>query len=158
MVDSILAPVTHVLPPTTIRRERLLPVPGRVLVRKGQKLNPADILAEANLTPQHLMLDVARGLGMKAERADEHIQRKAGEPVSEGDIIAGPVGGASRVVRAPRSGKGILTEKGKVFVEIEHPPYQLRAGMPGVVLSLVAERGAVIEARGALVQGGWANE
>ena len=157
MVDSILAPVTHVLPLTTIRRERLLPVSGRVLVRKGQKLNPADILAEANLTPQHLMLDVARGLGMTAERADEHIQRKAGEPVSEGDIIAGPVGWASRVVRAPRSGKVILTEKGKVFLEIESPPYQLRAGMPGVVLSLVVERGAVIEARGALVQGVWGN-
>lgn len=153
----MIAPVTHVLPLTMIRRERLLPVTGHVLVRKGQKVNSADVLAEANLTPQHVLLDVARGLGITAKRADEHIQRNTGEMVSEGDIIAGPVGWVSRVVRAPCSGKVIRTGKGKVLLEIESPPFQLKAGMPGVVASLVAERGAIVETSGALVQGVWGN-
>ena len=153
----MLAPVTHVLPLTTIRRERLLPVTGHVVVRKGQKVNSADVLAEANLTPQHVLLDVARGLGITTKRADEHIQRNAGELVSDGDIIAGPVGWTSRVVRAPCSGKVIRTGKGKVLLEIEGPPFQLKAGVPGVVSSLVTDRGAVIETSGALVQGVWGN-
>ncbi len=153
----MLAPVTHILPLTTIQRQRLLPIPGRVLVRKGQKVEPADVVAEANLTPEHLVLDVAKGLALPLNRADEQIQRKAGEQVSEGDVIAGPVGITRRVVRAPRPGRIIVIGNGQVLLEVENPPYELHAGIPGAVISLIPERGAVIENTGALVQGVWGN-
>lgn len=153
----MLAPVAHILPLTTVQRQRLLPVPGRVLVRKGQKVEPADVLAEAQLTPEHSVLDIARGLGLPSDRADEHIQRRAGEQVSEGDVIAGPVGIARRVVRAPRSGRIIVVGNGQVLMAVEARPYQLRAGIPGEVISLIPERGAVIENTGALIQGVWGN-
>lgn len=153
----MLAPVAHILPVTTIQRERVLPVPGRVLVRKGQKVNPVDAIAHANLSPEHILLNVAGGLGLGVLEIDEYIQRQAGELVSEGDIIAGPVGLAQRVVRAPRSGRVILIRNGKVLLEVDSPPFVLRAGLPGVVISLIPERGAVIEGTGALIQGVWGN-
>jgi hypothetical protein len=87
----------------------LLPSAGRVLVRKGQVVNAVDVIATANLDPRHILLDVARGLGLPASKADEHIQRKPGEPVSAGDVLAGPVGWAKRVVRAPHAGVVVLT-------------------------------------------------
>jgi hypothetical protein len=88
----MFSPVHHVLPLTTIHRRRLLPVPGRIVVRKGQKVNPTDVIAEANLAPQHIVLEVARGLGLPPDKADKYLQRKTGDRVSEGDVIAGPAG------------------------------------------------------------------
>ena len=151
------APVAHILPLTTIQRQRLLPISGRVMVRKGQKVEPADVIAEANLKPEHMVLDVAKGLGVPPEKADQHVERKAGDRVSEGDIIAGPVGIARRVVRAPRPGQVIVVGNGQVLLELESTPYQLLAGIPGEVISLIPERGAVIENTGALVQAVWGN-
>jgi hypothetical protein len=153
----MLAQVRHILPITKIRRQRLLPGVGRVLVRKGQKVSAVDAIAEAVLEPQHILLDVARALGLPVGRVDEHIQRRPGEAVDEGDILAGPVGWAKRVLRAPRAGKVIKIGRGTILLQAETPPYQLQAGLPGVVVSLIPERGVVIETNGALVQGVWGN-
>ena len=38
----MLASIVHILPLTTVHRERVLPVPGRVLVRQGQTVQPRD--------------------------------------------------------------------------------------------------------------------
>jgi hypothetical protein len=102
-------------------------------------------------------LDVARGLGVGISEADQHLEREAGEKVSEGDVLAGPVGWGKRVVRAPCSGKIILTGRGKILIEEDRIPYQLLAGLPGEVVSLIPGRGAVVESIGALVQGVWGN-
>lgn len=153
----MLASVTHILPLTTIRRERVLPVPGRVVVRRGQKVSTTNVIAEARLAPEHLMLNVALGLGLPAERADSHVQCKAGTMVSEGDVLAGPVGITQRVVRSPCSGRVIVVGDGQVLLEVESPPYELRAGLPGKVTDLIGDRGAIIEAEGALIQGVWGN-
>jgi hypothetical protein len=154
---QMLAHVTHILPLTTIRRERLLPVSGKVVVRKGQKVSTTDVVAEARLSPEHLQLDVARGLGLDEEQADQHIQCKSGETVTQGDVVAGPVGIGHRVVRSPQSGRVIASGGGLVLIEVESTPYELKAGLPGTVIELIDDRGVIIEAAGALVQGVWGN-
>lgn len=153
----MFAPVRHILPLTSISRRRLLPSTGRVLVRKGQTVNTTDVIAECDLSPQHLWLDIAAGLGIPPNKANNIIQRSPGDLVSEGDLLAGPVGLMKRVIRAPGNGKVILTGQGKVLLAIENKPYQLMAGLPGEVTTLLPGRGAVIETIGALVQGVWGN-
>ncbi len=154
----MLARVTHLLPLICIRRQRLLPAAGRVLVRAGQKVATADVIAEAKLEPGHLTVDVARGLGVTPDKADQLVARKVGEQLAEGDVIAGPVGGIiSRIVRAPKNGAILAIGAGKVTLSLEGKDFELRAGMPGTVVELVAERGAVIENYGALIQGVWGN-
>ena len=142
---------------TRIRRHRLLPITGRVLVRKSQVVSAIDVIAEANQNPKHVLLDIARGLGVGISEVDQHLQREAGNIVAEGDVLAGPVGWGKRVVRAPCSGKIILTGRGKLLLEEEEFPYQVLAGLPGEVISLIPGRGAVIESIGALAQGVWGN-
>jgi hypothetical protein len=154
----MLSRVTHILPLTFIRREKVLPVNGRVIVRAGQRVLATDVIAETKLDPGHIMLDVSRGLGLPSDKADKLITRKAGEQVEEGDIIAGPVGGLfPRTVRAPKAGQITAVGDGQVLIELEGSPYELRAGLPGVVAELIADRGAVIETYGALIQGVWGN-
>jgi hypothetical protein len=152
-----MAPVTHFLPLTTIRRERVLPVPGKIMVRKGQKVSASDAVAEANLSPSHQLLEVARGLGLRSDQADEYLQVEAGTIVAAGDVIAGPVGITRRVVRAPQDGRVILAGGGQALIELKSPIFELRAGIPGVITDLINDRGVVIETVGALVQGVWGN-
>lgn len=153
----MLAPVTHILPLTTICRPRILPAPGRIVVRKGQKVSPNDTIAEASLHPEHILLDVARGLGLLADQADRHMQRSAGEEVDGGDVLAGPVGLARRVVRAPKAGRVVLAGGGQVLLEVASDPFLLKAGIQGVITQLISDRGAEIEITGALIQGSWGN-
>lgn len=152
-----LAPVRHILPLTTIRRERTLRSPGKVMVRKGQRVAANDIIAEANLAPEHLLLDIARGLGLRAEQADEFIQVSEGGQVAEGDLVAGPVGMTRRVVRSPRDGRVVLAGSGQVLIEIQTRPFTLKAGLPGEVIELIPDHGAIVETTGSLIQGVWGN-
>jgi len=153
----MLASVVHILPLTKIRRERVLPVPGKVQVRRGQKVSANDVVAEAKVHPEHLLLNIARGLGLSEDEADKYLQCKAGMQVAQGDVLAGPIGFTKRVVRTPKNGRVIVAGGGQVLLEMDTPPLEVKAGMPGIVSSLIEERGAVIEAVGALIQGVWGN-
>jgi hypothetical protein len=150
-------PVAHILPLTTIRRERLLPITGKVLVRTGQKVKPTDVVAEANLAPEHQMLNIARGLGVTPQEADTLVQRKAGEDLAEGDIIAQRSGIARRLVRAPISGRVVMVGEGQVLIEAETKPFQLLAGLPGNITQILHDQGVVVETTGTLIQGVWGN-
>jgi hypothetical protein len=120
-------------------------------------VNSNDVVAEANLTPEHLLLDISRGLGVSAGEADRYLQYKMGDEVSADDVLAGPVGIGRRVVRAPEAGKVVIAGDGQVLLEVESKLFELRAGIPGVAVELLPDRGVVIETTGALVQGVWGN-
>lgn len=153
----MLASVVHIQPLITIRRERILPVPGKVIVRKGQKVIATDIIAQADLDPKFILLDVARGLGLPGDQADHYIQCRPGTMVAAGDILAGPLGLFKRVVRAPSDGTVKFTGEGQILLQLESNPFELKAGLPGIVTELIEGRGAIIVCTGALVQGVWGN-
>jgi hypothetical protein len=153
-----LATTTYVLPLTTVLRRRVLPAPGKVLVRQGQKVAPQDVIAQANFAAEHVLLDAARALQVSPKKVDKYIDRVAGEQVSEGDLLAtGPRGIVRRTLRAPCDGKIVFIRNGQVLLQRSATPYELTAGLAGVVAELIPERGAVIEASGSLIQGVWGN-
>jgi hypothetical protein len=151
------APITHILAGTSFRRERMLPMPGRVLARRGQSVSAVDVVAEAVLNPQHMLLDIARGLDMSPSQADKLLHCKAGDEVGEGDILAGRSGMGRRVVRCPHPGRVMVAGEGQVLLQLDGHPQELRAGYPGQVVDLIGERGVIIETTGALIQGVWGN-
>lgn len=148
------AAITHILPLTLIRRRRLLPGPGRVLVSEGQKVNAVDIIAEVSRPGPHTLIDVRRELGLaRTDEAEKHIERLTGETIQQGDVIAQTGGLFRHIVNSPVAGRIIAISAGRVLIESAGQPLQVQAGTAGVVREIIPDRGALIETSGALVQG-----
>lgn len=154
---TYLSPVAHVLPITTVRRVRTLPVPGSVTVRVNERVQAQDVIAEAELAPRHHFLDLSRGLGVPLREASQHLVKSPGDRVDSGDIIAGPVGLTRRTVRAPADGRIAAMIDGRVLFEARGRPFELRAGFPSVVISTDGVRTVTLEATAALISGVWGN-
>jgi hypothetical protein len=154
----MLAPVTHILPVTHIQRTLRLPTNGRVLVRTNQKVNATDIIAEAHQEGRHILVNVRRALGLASTKETESlIDRKVGEKVQKGDVIAKIGRFLPKVVRAPEDGEIVAINNGQVLLEVEARLFQLKAGFSGSVAEVLPDRGAIIEAHGTLIQGIWGN-
>lgn len=151
--------VTHITPLTFIRRARLLPMPGRVLVREGQKIAAGDVVAEGWTMGQHMLIDVRRALGIaRADQAEKLIEKGEGEQVNPGDMLAQSKGLFARFVKTSVAGQITAISNGRILLEVAGQPLRLTAGFAGVVASVIPERGVVVETHGALVQGVWGND
>ena len=157
MSEMILPSRTHVIPMTTIRRERILPVPGTATVRVNEKVQAADVIAQAEISPKHYYLDIARGLGIAESQAMRQIVVNVGEKVDEGDVIAGPVGVARKTVRAPEEGKITAISKSRVLLQARGRLIEMRAGFPGVVVGSDGTQVVTVETTGSLIQAVWGN-
>ncbi len=151
------APVNHIIGLTSIVRERLLPVSGMVLARLNQKVSPNDVIAEANWAREHVLLDVARTLHVSPNAADRLVKYKVDDRVVASAEVAVGKGLFPRSVRAPREGRVVAVGGGQVLLEVGEAKVELRAGIPGTIIEIIANRGAVIQTAGALIQGVWGN-
>ncbi len=152
------APLTHILPLTLIRRTRLLPAPGRVSARVGQKVNATDVVAETRLAGAHQIIDVRRALSLsQSDQPERFLSCRAGDRLQKGDVIAEGGGLFSRLVRAPENCRVVYIFNGQVLLEMESQSHQLLAGINGVVTEIIPDQGVVVETSGALIQGVWGN-
>ena len=146
---------TRATPLTTVRRERVLPVPGEITVQLNDQVGAQQVVAQADLPGEFHIVPVARLLHVPASRASRYMRVKPGERVEKGQVIAARVGIAAPSVKAPIDGLITASGGGRVLIEAETTLLQLRANLSGEVVSLVEGYGVVIETRAALVQGMW---
>src|SRR3990172_9078504 len=151
------APVHHIVGLTSIVRERLLPIDGTVLARLNQKVSATDVIAETNWAREHVLLDVARRLRVTPNVAERLVKCKMNDRIAVGTEIAVGAGLFPRSVRAPREGRVVAVGGGQVLMEVGESKIELRAGIPGTIIEIIANRGVVIQTAGALVQGVWGN-
>ncbi|MCJ7723202.1 MAG: hypothetical protein MUP03_03625 [Anaerolineales bacterium] len=151
------AAVIHILALTTIVRERLMPIPGRVVVRLAQKVAAIDVIAEAEFTREHVLLDVAGILGISSAAAELLVRCKPGEQLTKNTVVAQGDGIFPKTIRVPRPGRVVAVGGGQVLLAVDESSFELHAGLPGLVNQIIPDRGAVIQAFGALIQGVWGN-
>ncbi|MCL5429382.1 MAG: KOW motif-containing protein [Chloroflexi bacterium] len=153
----MIAPVSYIQPLTTLRRQRVLPVEGQVLVKLGETVHSSNPVARASLESRHLILDAARALGLPSERAKKLIQRSVGEQVEAGGIIAGRRGAGARQLRAPASGQIAAISESQILLQVSDESSLLQARVPGLVIDIDPGRGVTIECVCAWAQGLWGN-
>lgn len=153
----MIAAVHHIVGLTSIIRERLLPIPGTVLARLNQKVSSTDVIAETNWAREHVLLDVARILKITSNVAERLVKCKVDDRIGAGVEIAAGNGLFPHSVRTPRAGRVVAVGGGQVLMEVGETKLELKAGIPGTIIEIIAHRGAVIQTAGGLVQGVWGN-
>jgi hypothetical protein len=151
---------THVVPLATIRRERLLPQPGFVLVDEGERVEASAVIAKAETFGKHYIYDLTLKLEAPANEVVKYIRVQAGTAMEKGEVIAQRstlLGLSSVTVRAPVKGTVLEIKNGQVlFAAIGHE-IEVKAGFPGTIASVNTDWGVMIETPGALIQASWGN-
>ena len=142
---------------TQIVRRRLLSVPGKVLVRVGDQVQPSDIVAQASVEGQLHAIDLARALNVSVQAVPRFVQVSEGEAVASHTILASMrrFGIRSRQVKAPFAGIVQGFHDGFLFLRQNPPTVSLRAYVPGEVIEEYPHRGVSIRAAGSLIRGIW---
>jgi hypothetical protein len=147
---------------TTVRKRRVLPIPGETLVNKGDQVTPETKIARAALLGTFTTVDVRADLGIllgEVKRAvKEWFKVKVGDVVKEGDVLASRKYFFGRRVKesiAPESGTidYVSDVTGKLHIRAPPIPVEVTAYIPGEVVEVLPKEGVVVETFGAYVQG-----
>lgn len=138
-----------------IRRERRLPVPGDVLVRAGQRVEPSDTVAQSVLSSEPVPVSIAADLDVSPAAAARRLRVANGQTIERGAVLAQKGGMGSRASRSPVTGTftGYDTATGLGLIATPSEIVSVHAHLKGIVTDLIPYYGAVIETPAMLIRG-----
>lgn len=142
----------------TITKTRVLPIPGDVLVEKGDIVDFDTIVARTDIPGNPVVLRISDVLNVKPEMLDSFMVKKVGDYVEEGEIIAKyePFWGLiKRFARSPAKGsiEAFSDFTGQVVIREPPIPVEIKSYISGKVIEILPKGGVVIENNVALIQG-----
>src|SRR5262249_43823854 len=143
---------------TLLRRRRILPIHGEVLVKPGDRVAARDVIALTLLPGPITPLNVANLLSIPAGDLPAAMLVRQGDGGSARQLpgrLKGIFGWLKKECISPAPGRveAISGVTGQVMLRGDPLPVQMRAFLSGTVVEVVAGEGATIEAEGSLVQG-----
>lgn len=152
----IVSSQTAVTPLTRIRRQRILPQAGEVVVRVGQQVTPVQVVVRASSAAQFTIIPAGEMLGVPAEAIPDYLLVEEGAAVLRGTpLLRKPGWLNSKRVVAPVDGVLYQVTHGRLVLQQASEMVELRAMMHGFVVSYVSNRGVLIETQGTLIQAAW---
>ena len=153
-----LTPSLTVTEAGVVRRYRELPLKGAVLVKVGQWVRADDVIAQAESPGELVILRIPERLGIEAEAVSQGLKVRLGEEVARGQLLCehrglfgifksrffAPLDGVVEVIQEATGHLGLRGAAQQVAVD---------AYVAGRIVEILPGRGAVVEARGAFVQG-----
>ena len=143
---------------STLRRRRILPIPGSVLVKKGDLVKPQQIVAETFMPGDIFPINLANQLSMPPGDVPECVIVHVGDAIKAGDILAetkGIFGMFKTIYRSPFNGviETISDVTGQIIMRGDPHPVNVLAFMPGTVIEIIEDQGVVIKADVSFIQG-----
>ncbi|MSR29789.1 MAG: hypothetical protein EXS03_09515 [Phycisphaerales bacterium] len=151
-------PGLKVTPRTTYQARRLLPVPGTVKVKHGDRVTADMVVAETFLEGDVFPIKLAAMLGVNPRELPELMLKKTGDQVAVGDPLARTKGIFGMMkTEAKSSAAGVLESvsdsTGMVIIRGPQPAVQVRAYVAGTVVEVIAREGVVVETSAVYAQG-----
>ena len=143
---------------TVVRAVRRLPLKGEVLVKVGQKVEAADIVAQTKLPGEVRTVNVVSKLGITPEELAECMLKKEGDAVAANEIFVrtrGFFGMFKSESRTPLAGtlESVSAVTGQVIFRGPPTPLVKRAYVAGTVVDVQEGESATVEVRGSMIQG-----
>jgi hypothetical protein len=143
---------------TVVRKKRLLPIAGSVMVQIGDRVEPESIVARTELPGKVHVLNVANLLGVAPDEVQEYLAKKPGEPVKRDEIIAEThpfIKWFKTEVRSPIYGQLESASPVTGQVLLREPPrsLELLGYVTGHVVEVHPKQGVTVETGCSLVQG-----
>lgn len=143
---------------TIVRKQRRLPLKGKVTVSVGDRVKANDIVARTDIPGIIQTVKVAETLGMEPAEALSILKVKEGDEVTAGQVFAETksfFGLFKSECKTPFTGRVELISHatGHVGVRLPSKPIEVTAYVDGAVAEVMEDEGVVVETYGALVQG-----
>ncbi len=141
-----------------LTKRRILPLKGDVLVKKGDKVKPDDIVARTLLPGTVEPVNVANILGIPPEDIGDTMLKKQGDEVKEGEIIALSKSffGLFKT-RCYAKIKGTIESishvTGQVLLRGEPIPVTVKAYLDGEVVEIFENEGCAVSSWVSFIQG-----
>ncbi len=140
-----------------VRKRRILPLKGDVVVKVGDRVSPDDVVARTDLPGPIESLNVANRMGLPPEDLESAMLKKVGDTVTEGEIVAETrtLWFFKNTCMAPVSGtiESISTVTGQMLIRGAPQPVEVKAYLNGVVTEVFENEGVEITTRGGFLQG-----
>ncbi|RMD87490.1 MAG: hypothetical protein D6808_01350 [Candidatus Dadabacteria bacterium] len=144
-----------------IRKVRRLPVPGNISVKKGDRVGSRDMIGSAELPGELRIVRVPETLGIEVDEAltgfrncgiEEGVQVEYGAKICEYPVFFGLL---KATCYSPAAGtvEFISKKNAHIGIRMKSTPLVLSSYIAGEVVEVEKGHSAVIEGRGAIVQG-----
>lgn len=145
-------------PQTVVRKRRILPIPGQVLVHDGQAVTATTVIAQTELPGKVHAVNVVNHLGIVPQEIRRYMLKREGDAVQSGEPLAEnkPFIKWMKVqVPSPITGtiETVSEVTGQVFLREPPRPLALTAYLDGHVVETFPGQGATVETACSLVQG-----
>ena len=151
-------PGLKVLHETKVRKDRILPLKGDVVVEVKASVTPDDIVARTHLPGNVQMMNVGNILNIDPTDVEALMLKPVGSEFAKGEMIAetnGLFGFFKSNVKAPINCtlESISSITGQVVLRDAPIPVEVDAYIRGVVAEVVPEEGVIIETEAVFIQG-----
>ncbi len=143
-----------------VTKKRILPLKGEVIVKKGDKVKPDDVVARTHLPGPVEPINVANILGIPPEDISEVMMKKKGDPIKENEVLAKTKGflglkmfSAESRSRITGTVESVSNITGQVLLRGMPLPVEVKAYITGEVVEVFPQEGVAVASWSSFIQG-----